>query len=146
MPGTLYAFRVRAANIHGFGQFSDPISIKAAGLPDQVLTVTTSIDAATGGVVIDWLAPHDGSQTITEYLVEIANADGGSYFEEDTNCSGSDPSVHQCVIPMSALTQSPFNLSFDQLVVVRVTAVNSYGPSTPSLVNTQGARIRQVPI
>ena len=34
VPGTLYKFRVRAANIHGFGDFSDTVTIKAAGIAD----------------------------------------------------------------------------------------------------------------
>ena len=71
VPGTFYSFRVRAANIHGFGEFSETFSVKAAGIADQVLTVTTSIDVVTGGVTIDWVTPHDGSQEITSYLVEI---------------------------------------------------------------------------
>ena len=32
--GKLYKFRVRAANIHGFGEFSDTVTIKAAGIAD----------------------------------------------------------------------------------------------------------------
>ena len=35
-PGSSYKFRVRAANIHGFGEFSDTLTVKAAGLADRV--------------------------------------------------------------------------------------------------------------
>ena len=64
-------FRLRAANIHGFGQFSDTTTIKAAGIADQIQPVVTTINEATGGVKIDWIAPHDGSESITEYLIEV---------------------------------------------------------------------------
>ena len=67
--------------------------IKAAGIADQVQTVTTSIDPATGNVLIDWVAPHGGSDTISEYLIEIANLDETTFFEDEVNCGGSDPAV-----------------------------------------------------
>ena len=145
VPGESYSFRVRAANIHGFGEFSDTVVIKAAGIADQVLTVVTSIDSVTGGVIIDWVAPHDGSESITEYLIEIANTDDETFFEDTTDCGGSDASVTTCTVPMDTLTQSPFNLAFNQLVLARVSAINTYGSSTPSTVNTIGARVRRVP-
>jgi hypothetical protein len=61
--------KVRATNVHGWGDFSDSVSIKAAQIPDKMTVVTTSIDAATGGLRIDLTEPHDGYQDITEYLV-----------------------------------------------------------------------------
>ena len=122
------------------------MSIKAAGLPDQVATITTSIDAGSGGVLIQWVEPHDGSQAITEYLVEIADVNTASWHEDSTNCDGSDPSLTSCLIPMDVLVTAPYSLVFDQLVQVRVTAINSYGPGTPSEVNTDGARARRRPV
>lgn len=105
---------MRAANIHGFGDFSDTTKIKAAGIADQIQPVVTSIDAATGGVVIDWVAPHDGSEPITEYLVEIANDDNSGFFEDSIACGGADPSVTVCIIPKSTLTAAqPYALDFD---------------------------------
>ena len=104
IPGTSYKFRIRAANIHGFGEFSGTITIKAAGLADQVQTVVTSINPVTGGVTIAWIAPHDGSQDISSYLVEIQNAAANNFFEDETTCGGVDPSLTQCTIPMNTLT------------------------------------------
>ena len=80
------------------------MSVKAAGLADQVQTVVTSIDSVTGGVNIDWVAPHDGSQDITKYFVEVQNADGTGFFEDTVNCDGANPSETQCTIPMDTLT------------------------------------------
>ena len=111
--GETYQFRVRARNIHGWGDYSNVVPIKAAGLPDQVASATTSIDPTTGGVVIQWVEPHDGSQTITEYLVEVANVDATSWHEDSTNCDGSDPAVTSCTIPMDVLVAAPHRLVFD---------------------------------
>ena len=47
---------------------------------------------------------------------------------------------------MSVLIASPYNLNFDTLVLVRATAQNSYGfAKYPSVVNSDGARIRITP-
>ena len=32
--GETYLLKVRAANVHGFGEFSDVVYVKAAGIPD----------------------------------------------------------------------------------------------------------------
>jgi len=143
--GGVYQFKVRAANIHGWGEFSPVTTIKAAKIPEQVISVVTSIDPLTGGVLIDWAAPHDGSQAIEEYLVEIANDDTSAWFEDTTNCDGADPSLTSCIIPMDVLVTGDYNLAFDQLVEVRVSAYNSYGFGATSTVNTVGAKIRQKP-
>jgi hypothetical protein len=107
--------------------------------------VTTSIDPATGNVLIQWIAPHDGSQEITGHLVEIGNADSTEMHEDVVNCGGSDPSLTSCSVPMDVLVASPYELAFNQLVEVQVTAVNLFGSSPPSVINTVGARIRRKP-
>ena len=95
--------------------------------------------------MIDWIAPHDGSDEISEYFIEIANIDTVTFFEDVTNCGGDDPSVTQCIIPMDTLTQYPYDLDFNLYVIARVSVINNYGSSTPSTENTSGARIRRVP-
>ena len=107
--------------------------------------MVTSIDLSSGNLIVDWEAPHDGSDALLSYLVEIANGDNTSFFVDSTDCDGSDPSVTQCSIPMSTLATTPFNLIFNEIVYVQVSAINSYGASTPSALNTIGARLRQVP-
>lgn len=42
--GDTYSFRVRAANIHGFGQWSDATQIKSAGIPYKMQPVTTVLN------------------------------------------------------------------------------------------------------
>jgi hypothetical protein len=54
-------------------------------------------------------------------------------------------STRTCLVPMADLTSGSFNLPFDTLVEVRVSATNSEGTSTVSSVNTSGARTRRAP-
>jgi len=73
-PGTFYQFKVRAKNIHGWGEWSEFVSIRAADAPDKPPTVRTTIDEATGGIWITWdKMPelHDGSDPIQIYSIEI---------------------------------------------------------------------------
>lgn len=146
--GTTYGFRVRARNIFGWGPYSAVTYIKAAREPDVPAAPTTSIDSETGGVEIAWIAPDERGDTITSYLIEIANKAGDSWTTH-ASCDGSLPSVIEalrCVVPMSALTQEPFNYVFDDLVVVRVSAANSFGFGAKSPASDEtGARVRSVP-
>lgn len=84
-------------------------------------SVTTSIDVPSGGVLISWTTPHDGYQSISNYLVEIQTSTG-AWKQDASNCKGSDPALLTCLIPMSVLIATPYNLNFDTLVVVRATA------------------------
>lgn len=146
--GTTYQFKVRASNIFGWGDYSSTHSILAAVAPSQMVAVTTSIDATTGGVMISWTAPHDGSDSITSYKIEIADTAGTTWTEDLTDCDGSDGTIltnMYCIIPMSTLTAGPYSYAFDELVEVRASATNSIGTGTVSTTNTAGAQIRQVP-
>jgi hypothetical protein len=110
-------------------------------------TVSTAIESVAGGVEITWLAPHDGSDTITAYLIEVLDT-SGSWEAESTYCDGTDSSVISaltCTVPMSILRASPYSLAFDALVAVRVSAQNSYGWGTVSDANTVGAQVRREP-
>lgn len=110
--------------------------------------VTTSIDATTGGLNIVWTNPSSNGASITSYLIEIQDS-SSTWRTETTSCDGNNNAVffsRSCVVPMSTLTASPFSLALDTLIQVRASAVNTYGQSTPSYVNTLGARVRTVPV
>ena len=70
VAGYTYQIKVRARNFWGWGEFSSIISIKASTVPNQVDMPTTSIEAATGGIMIKWAKPYENSDTITAYRVE----------------------------------------------------------------------------
>lgn len=46
---------------------------------------------------------------------------------------------------MSVLTSSPYSYTFDSLVLVRISAYNSFGWGSTSTVNSSGAKIRRIP-
>jgi hypothetical protein len=112
-PGVTYQFKVRAANVHGYGAFSSIVSIKAAQTPSKMSSPVTSVDSVTGKLQISWNAPHDGSQTISSYLIEIADSMTSSWNQDSTNCPGSDPSSLSCLVPMNVLTAAPYNYVFE---------------------------------
>ena len=148
ISGTSYGFRVRARNIFGWGPYSTVTYIQAAREPDVPVAPVTTIDAATGGVTITWIAPSDRGSVITSYKIEIADKTGTTW-STDASCDGTATTVInnlKCVVPMSTLTAAPFSYVFDDVVTVRVSAANFYGfgalsPTTDST----GAKIRVVP-
>jgi hypothetical protein len=153
VAGRTHLFQLRASNRHGWGAWSPTLAVKAARRPHQMATVTTSIDAATGGVKIQWVAPADGSDAITGYLIQVADANGAYYTvlsESTTDCvtgPGALSAANYCVLPMSVLAAATAPLAFGTLVQVQAQASNSYGLSDASIANSDpnGARIRRVP-
>lgn len=149
VSGTTYRFRVRAANVYGWGDFSSVLSVKAAAKPAQVLSVSTTVDDATGKLKISWLPPSSNGDSITEYKVEIAETLLATYYAESTYCPGTSTTLLQnlyCLVPMTALTALPYSYGVNRVVVVRISAKNSYGFGATSTPNTSGARVRTVPV
>lgn len=87
---------MRARNIFGWGPYSPVTFIQAAREPDTPDAPTTSIDSATGGVVIAWTAPDARGAAISAYKIEIANAAGDAW-SEVSSCDGSDPLVRDAL-------------------------------------------------
>jgi hypothetical protein len=134
IAGAWYGFRVRARNSIGWGPWSSTASVQAATKPSQMAAVTSSIDAASGGVYVRFTAPCSNADPISAYKFEVA-ALGGSWSEVSAGCVGSSPLVvaaASCTIPMSALRSAPFSLVYGQLIQIRASALNTYGWSAPS--------------
>lgn len=93
VSGTSYMFRVRAANVYGWGDYSSTVLVKAAAKPAQVLSVSTSIDEATGYLKISWLPPSSNGDPITEYKVEIADLFLANNYTESTYCPGTSTTL-----------------------------------------------------
>ena len=51
-----------------------------------------------------------------------------------------------CLVPMSDLVNTPYDLQYQDLVTVRVSAYNQWGWSSVSSVNTIGATVKVVPV
>ena len=70
---------------------------------------------------------------------------GVNLSESITYCNGLDPTIkanQYCVLPMSALIASPYELPLGAIVQATVEALNVVGYSTPSVLNIVGANIR----
>ena len=68
-----------------------------------------------------------------------------TWHQDMTNCPGLDTSLNYCIIPMLTLQQAPFSYNLDDLIQVRVSAVNAQGTATDSAILTTGAKLRTVP-
>ena len=112
VSGRVYRFQVRARNVYGWGPFSNYYSVTAATTPNTMIAPVTSIDSASGNLVISWQAPQTGGVAITAYNIEIADRTGSVWTEQMSNCNGRlvpIVSALSCSIPMSLLTASPYN-------------------------------------
>lgn len=152
VSGTSYMFRVRAANVYGWGSFSETSTVKAAAKPAQILSVSTTIDESTGYLKISWLPPSSNGDSITGYKVEIFDVLITTAFEESTYCPGTSTTLLQnlyCLVPMEALVTTtgsrPYGYTVNSIVRVRISATNTYGYGTVSATNSVGARVRYVP-
>lgn len=148
--GDSYQFKVRAKNIWGWGAYSSALTIVAAHAPDTMSTVTTAIDATTGGVTITWAEPASNGGAITAYTIKIVDEAGSTWSTETTDCDGSNAAIvsaKSCTIPMSTFAALPFSYStLGTVIKVKATATNAYGTSpAESTENTSGAEYKAVP-
>ncbi len=65
-----YQFKVRARNAYGFGDFSDPASIRTSDKPEIMTAVTTSI-VENVNIRIAWSKPYENSEAIQAYKILI---------------------------------------------------------------------------
>ncbi len=131
MTDLTYTFRYRVWNIHGWSPYSNTISILCSTWPAQPTSAPAVAVSDSINVLITWLKPDDGGNYISAYKIFIQKIDG-SFSQELTNCDGSLSSTvtnWQCLIPMSVLWASPFNLVKDSNVIVKYSAINILGES-----------------
>jgi hypothetical protein len=139
--GYSYSFRVRAVNFWGEGQYSSTTVLVASTSPETALTPTTSIDTATGDLVISWSDPDDRGSAIAQYLIEIRDK-AASQWLQSSYCDGTNTDVkaaRQCSIPMLTLTSGDYAYYYGDLIYVRMSAYNDKGWSQVSPVNSEGA-------
>lgn len=67
--GSPYKFRVRAHNVHGWGDKSSEVIIYATDAPSQPQPVTTT--AASASILIRWTAPNSNYESIDAYKLLI---------------------------------------------------------------------------
>lgn len=106
----------------------------AAVIPSKPPVPVTTV--YLNDVIVNWDAPAEDPFTsfgasIDGYLIEIQGKDG-LWYEDTTNCDGSDPSVAiatTCTFTMIIMQAAPFSLDLADSVLARVTAYNIIGSS-----------------
>lgn len=127
--GTTYQIKVQARNLHGLSEFSDEIEVLAAQVPDQPNTPTTTIAAEY--VQISWNVPDDRGSALLGYTIYIRKSDG-TFDIDVTDCNGATQEIldaASCLVPISTLRASSFQLDWGSSVYVKVAAYNVYGYS-----------------
>lgn len=84
--GREYQFQIVARNSIGFSQNSTAITIVAAQVPDQPISISTQIN--NDFVQIFWTTPFDGSSPIIGYTIKILQSNGITFTEDVVNCNG----------------------------------------------------------
>jgi hypothetical protein len=100
-------------------------------------------------IAISWVELSEavnGGLGIDSYLIEILTSEG--LYEVSTSCDGSDLTIMadlECKVSLTSLLEEPFSLAQGDLIQARVTAVNSVGSSTASVLNSFGVLLELVP-
>lgn len=142
--GTIYRFRVSAANIYGYGSASTSASFIASSVPGVPSTVTVT-QSSTDPTEVDftWSAPaSNGGLTIDSYQMVLYNPTTAVWAEDTTNCPASNTLT--CSVPMSTLTTS-YGYTIGDLIRAKVRAHNSDGYGDYSSVNSAGMTAMKEP-
>lgn len=136
---TVYSFKIQARNAVGYSSDSDPVSIRAAAIPDTPTNPTNALN----GIAVDfaWDPIYDGGSPILSYTVSIRESNEFKWTTDLVNCDGSDASIlasRTCSIPASTLRSEPFNLAWGDSVYFKVTATNLVGTSGESQAGNGG--------
>jgi hypothetical protein len=98
-------------NIWGWGDWSPILWVNASSYPADVAKPVTSIDSATGGVLVQWAAPNDRSSAINRYKVELYNKQNNTWLEDLSHCDGRQTKIvtsRSCIVPMNVFTDASF--------------------------------------
>jgi hypothetical protein len=147
---TVYTFRYRVQNKHGWGGYSATVGVLTATVPAAMAAPSFTIDSATPtSVTLEWAAPYNGGNSITSYSIQVQHGDGsGTFSTELTYCDGSSLSIitsRRCTIPFTTFRAAPFTLALGNLIVAKIAATNVVGQGTYSTPNTAGITIQTEP-
>lgn len=139
-------FRLRALNTHGWGPYSNEITVIPSSAPSKMAVVTTVTENVY--VKISWAQPNDNGAAITANKIVILEVDGLTW-TESASCNGADATTFSdeyCLMPMSELTDpSAYGLPINRPVYAKVQAFNLKGWSDLSDINTVAALAEVVP-
>lgn len=146
--GVIYEFKVEARNQYDHSAYSEVLTLLCAFIPEIPTDVLTSIDSPYSSTMkVEWTLPTDNGSPITSYRVFILEIGTTTYTEESVDCVGTDATVistSSCLINISTLLASPYNVDGADYIYAKVLAANVYGESDQS-VEGNGAYYTRVP-
>lgn len=89
---------------------------------------------------MNWNAATSNFVDVDAYRIQIRTKDSAVFAEQTVNCDGSKNPVlaeRQCMIPMVSLRTEPFNLLYQDPVIVKIFAHNARGWSDPYPLNDE---------
>jgi len=145
--GNDYLFKVRAKNVHGWGDFSTVATVTASSVPGTPSAASTAFDS-NGDIVVTFSAPTFNGQDISAYLIWFADEAETTYLNA-VGCDGwSDTTILSgltCTVAMSTLTGATHLIAQGDIVKVQVQAYNVRGWGALSTANISGATAKTVP-
>lgn len=107
-------------NSIGYGTYSSTISLTPMSVPSKMAAPTTEISNVY--VKITWVNSNLNGGSLVSHRVYVMKKDG-TYNLENTYCSESDSGItsqQYCMILMSQLTGTTYNLERGDLIVAKV--------------------------
>ena len=132
-----FKFKVRAVTSCGTGPFSPEIFVKARRAPNQITTLSTTIQGCN--LLITWPLPPNGGSKITNYNIEVESL--GKYYSVNELCT--KDAVGSCTLPITILKSQPISLQSGDIILVRISANNILGVS-PFTVSKSGTRMLNI--
>jgi hypothetical protein len=121
------------------------LTLLCAFIPEIPTTVVTSIEGSQ--VKVEWTLPTDNGSPILEYYIFIQEIGTTTFTHESVDCVGTDQTVidqEYCMINISTLLASPYNLDGGDSVYAKVKVMNVYGTTDLSS-EGNGAYYTRVP-
>mmetsp|Transcript_29133 Transcript_29133/g.28187 ORF Transcript_29133/g.28187 Transcript_29133/m.28187 type:complete len:139 (+) Transcript_29133:2060-2476(+) len=126
-----------------WGPYSTHSCFILAEVPDKVDPKPVVTDVSDK-VQIAWTSPADNGDSLTSFSIWIQGADT-NFYQDLTNCPGSDPLVLSCLVPMSVLWAAPFSLPYEAEIYAKVAALNTVGTGEFSDVSDLSSIVLIVP-
>jgi len=97
--------------VFGWGKSSTPAYLKAAQKPSATASVATTIDSATGNLVISLAAPSNNGDSVFKYYIDVQKKTDSTAWISPATCVGTSAGVLStlsCQVPMDTLTSATY--------------------------------------
>lgn len=142
---TVFTFRYRVKNKHGWSGFSPTTAILTAVAPSAMTAPSVSYATSPTSITVSWTAPYTGGSPITAFTILLQHGDDSSaYSAESSYCDGTSLAIvtaRSCDIPLTTLRAAPFNLALDQQIIAKASATNAVGQGPESPLSADAVKI-----